>query len=164
MRGQSDIVGPILSDIENPFVPPLVESFDRACAAAGLELLLGMTNYEQGKAEAAVRRMIESRVRGVAVMTSQIDGRLLDAFIQAGIPVVALDAAKTGRGCRSLSILLPRGRRRGRRSPLCQRTSSRCHPTRALAHCLRPSSLRFPAPGTGLRPILSMNLLRLPPR
>ena len=104
VRGQSDIVGLILSDIENPFLPPLVKSFDRACASAGLELLLGMTNYEQGKAEAAVRRMIESRVRGVAVMTSQIDGRLIDGLIQAGIPVVALDAAKTGRGRSSVSI------------------------------------------------------------
>ncbi len=104
VRGQSDIVGLILSDIENPFLPPLVKSFDRACASAGLELLLGMTNYEQGKAESAVRRMIESRVRGVAVMTSQIDGRLIDSLIQAGIPVVALDGAKTGRGRSSLSI------------------------------------------------------------
>ncbi len=104
VRGQSDIVGLILSDIENPFLPPLVKSFDRACASAGLELLLGMTNYEQGKAEAAVRRMIESRVRGVAVMTSQIDGRLIDTLTQAGIPVVVLDAVKTGRGRSSLSI------------------------------------------------------------
>lgn len=104
VRGRSDIVGLLVSNIENPFLPPLIKSFDRACASAGLELLLGMTNYEQGKAESAVRRMIESRVRGVAVMTSQIDGRLIDTLIQAGIPVVAIDAAKTGRGRGCLSI------------------------------------------------------------
>ena len=104
VRGKSDIVGLIVSDIENPFLPPLVKSFDRACAAAGLELLLGMTNYEPRKAEAAVHRMIESRVRGVAVMTSQIDGRLIDALVQADVPVVALDLQRTGKGRSSLSI------------------------------------------------------------
>lgn len=104
VRGKSDIVGLIVSDIENPFLPPLVKSFDRACAAAGLELLLGMTNYEPKKAETAVRRMIESRVRGVAVMTSQIDGRLIEALTQADVPVVALDLPKTGKGKSSLSI------------------------------------------------------------
>ena len=104
VRGKSDIVGLIVSDIENPFLPPLIKSFDRACAAAGLELLLGMTNYEPRKAETAVRRMIESRARGVAVMTSQIDGRLIDALVQADVPVVALDLPKTGKGKSSLSI------------------------------------------------------------
>ena len=104
VRGKSDLVGLIVSDIENPFLPPLVKSFDRACAAAGLELHLGMTNYEPKKAEAAVHRMIEGRVRGVAVMTSQIDGRLIDALVQADVPVVALDLQKTGKGRSSLSI------------------------------------------------------------
>ncbi len=104
VRGKSDIVGLIISDIENPFLPPLVKSFERACAAAGLELFLGMTNYEPRKAEVAVRRMIESRVRGVAVMTSQIDGRLVDSLIQADVPVVALDLPRIGRGKSSVSI------------------------------------------------------------
>lgn len=104
VRGKSDIVGLIVSDIENPFLPPLVKSFDRACATAGLELLLGMTNYDPKKAEAAVHRMIESRVRGVAVMTSQIDGRLIDTLVQADVPVVALDLQKIGKGRSSLSI------------------------------------------------------------
>ncbi len=104
VRGQSDIVGIILSDIENPFLPPLVKSFERAATAAGLEILLGMTNYEQRKAESAVRRMIESRVRGVAVMTSQIDSRLVEAMLQAEVPVVALDWPRVGKGKSSLTI------------------------------------------------------------
>ena len=104
VRGKSDIVGMILSDIGNPFLPPLIKSFERAATAAGLDLLIGMTNYEQRKAESAVRRMIESRVRGVAVMTSQIDSRLVDAMLQAEVPVVALDWPRVGKGKSSLSI------------------------------------------------------------
>ena len=104
VRGHSDTIGLIISDIENPFLPELVKSFERAATAAGLELLLGMTNYEQKKAEAAVRRMIESRVRGVAVMTSQLDGQLIDRLTQAEVPVVLLDSPKCGRLRGAISI------------------------------------------------------------
>ena len=104
VRGHSDTVGLLISDIENPFLPELVKSFERAATGAGLEILLGMTNYEQKKAEAAVRRMIECRVRGVAVMTSQIDGQLIDRLHQAELPVVMLDAPKLARHQGSLAI------------------------------------------------------------
>jgi LacI family transcriptional regulator len=102
VRGQSEIFGMIISDIENPFFPQLVKSFERSCTAAGFELLLGMTNYEQPKAEAAVRRMIENRVRGAAVMTSQLDERLVTQLLKADIPVVSLDSPVIGRNrCRA---------------------------------------------------------------
>ena len=104
VRGHSDTVGLLISDIENPFLPELVKSFERAATGAGLEILLGMTNYEQKKAEAAVRRMIECRVRGVAVMTSQMDGQLIDQLHQAELPVVMLDASTFGRHQGSLAI------------------------------------------------------------
>jgi DNA-binding LacI/PurR family transcriptional regulator len=104
VRGHSDTIGLIISDIENPFLPELVKSFERAATAAGLELLLGMTNYEHKKAEAAVRHMIESRVRGVAVMTSQLDGQLIDRMLQAELPVVLLDSMRAGRLRGGLSI------------------------------------------------------------
>ena len=104
VRGHSDTVGLLISDIENPFLPELVKSFERAATSAGLEILLGMTNYEQKKAEAAVRRMIECRVRGVAVMTSQIDGQLIDRLHRAELPVVMLDAPKVARSQGSVAI------------------------------------------------------------
>ena len=104
VRGHSDTVGLLISDIENPFLPELVKSFERAAAAAGLELLLGMTNYKRNKAEVAVRRMIESRVRGVAVMTSQLDEDLFDRLLQAELPVVMLNAPRVGRLKGSVSV------------------------------------------------------------
>jgi len=104
VRGQSDTFGMIISDIENPFFPQLVKSFERSCSAAGFELLLGMTNYEPPKAEAAVRRMIENRVRGVAVMTSQLDEHLVAQLLKANIPVVSLDSPVIGTNRCSASI------------------------------------------------------------
>ncbi len=104
VRGHSDTVGLIISDIENPFLPELVKSFERAATSAGFEVLLGMTNYEPKKADAAVRRMIECRVNGVAIMTSQIDGQLVNRLVQAELPVVLLDSPKTGRFKGALSV------------------------------------------------------------
>jgi len=104
VRGHSDTYGLIISDIENPFLPELVKSFERAATSAGFEVLLGMTNYELKKAEAAVRRMLESRVSGVAIMTSQLDGQLVDRLLQAELPVVILDSPKASRLQSALSI------------------------------------------------------------
>ncbi len=94
VRGYSDALGLIISDIENPFYPQLIKGFERACHADNLELVLGMTNYEQINAEAAVRRMIEDKVRGVAVMTSQFDSGLVDRLLDRDIPVVRLNDAQ----------------------------------------------------------------------
>ncbi|MBV8864608.1 MAG: LacI family DNA-binding transcriptional regulator, partial [Acidobacteriaceae bacterium] len=76
VRGQSDLLGLIISDIENPFFPELIKSFERACAAERMEVLLCATNYDRNQAKTASRRMLENRVRGVAVMTSQFDREL----------------------------------------------------------------------------------------
>jgi DNA-binding LacI/PurR family transcriptional regulator len=76
VRGQSDLMCLIISDIENPFFADLIKSYERACAARQLEVLLCATNYDLLQAHAAVRRMIENRVRGVAVMISQFHGSM----------------------------------------------------------------------------------------
>ena len=94
VRGYSNALGLIISDIENPFYPQLIKGFERACHAEHLELVLGMTNYEQINAEATVRRMIEDKVRGVAVMTSQFDSRLVDRFLDRDTPVVRLNDSR----------------------------------------------------------------------
>jgi LacI family transcriptional regulator len=70
-RGYSDFLGLIVSDIGNPFFPEVIKSFETAALAKGLDLLLCNTNYSPERAEASARKMIENRVRGVAVMTSE---------------------------------------------------------------------------------------------
>jgi DNA-binding LacI/PurR family transcriptional regulator len=96
VRGCSDALGLIISDIDNPFYPQLIKGFERACHAERLELILGMTNYDRRNAEAAVRRMIEDRVRGVAIMSAEFDSKLVDRLLDRKIPVVRLDALELG--------------------------------------------------------------------
>lgn len=94
VRGYSNALGLIISDIENPFYPQLIKGFERACHAQQLELVLGMTNYEQTSADATVRRMIEDKVRGVAIMSSQFDSKLVDRLLHRDIPVVRLNDSR----------------------------------------------------------------------
>lgn len=99
VRGESNAFGLIISDIENPFFPELIKSFEQACLSEGMETILCTTNYARDQAQKAVRRMLESRVRGVAVMTSQLDGDLLAQLSGNYLPLVLLDSPpkRTGR-------------------------------------------------------------------
>lgn len=91
VRGYSDSMGLIVSDIENPFFPQLIRAFEQACHQQDLGLVLGMTNYERSSAAVAVRRMIEANARGVAIMSTDFDSKLVERLLNRGIPVVSLD-------------------------------------------------------------------------
>jgi len=109
VRGYSNALGLIISDIENPFYPQLIKGFERACHAEHLELVLGMTNYDQTNADAAVRRMIEDKVRGVAIMSAQFDSKLVDRLLDQDIPVVRLNDSRLQRNKSNVRIDYSRG-------------------------------------------------------
>lgn len=90
--GHSDSYGLIISDVENPFFPELIKSFETSAVETGCDILLYSTNYDPERARKAVSRMIENKVLGVAVMTSQLDAALVDELLRLDIPVVRLDA------------------------------------------------------------------------
>ncbi len=90
-RGGSDFLGLIISDIENPFFAELVKAFETLVVKRGLNLLLCATKYDPERTEAAVRTMIENKVRGVAVMTPQAGTEVAEELTAHQIPLVFLD-------------------------------------------------------------------------
>jgi DNA-binding LacI/PurR family transcriptional regulator len=96
VRGRSDLLGLVISDIENPFFPELIKSFEKACSQSRMEVLLCATNYELPQAEKAVTRMLENRVQGVAVMTSQFSRELALHLTKKKVPLVLLSSDKAG--------------------------------------------------------------------
>jgi len=68
--------GLIISDISNPFFPELVKSFDDAAIQHGYEVLVANTDYKSDRMAICVRKMIERKVDGVAIMTSEVDPHL----------------------------------------------------------------------------------------
>lgn len=86
-------LGIIVSDIENPFFPEVIKSFEQRAQQLGYDAILSDTNYDPRRTRRAAERMIEHRVRGVAVMTSEISVRLIHELAHRKIAVAFLDLA-----------------------------------------------------------------------
>lgn len=77
VSGRSRIFGLVVSEITNPFFPEIVQVFENIAVQHGYEILLTSTINDPKRMEVAVRRMIERRVDGVAVMTFGMEEALL---------------------------------------------------------------------------------------
>ncbi|MCI0622172.1 MAG: LacI family transcriptional regulator [Acidobacteria bacterium] len=86
--GQSDLFGLIISEIANPFFPEIIKGFQSAAWEKGFDMLLLNTEYDPKRLESAVRQMIESEVRGVAVMTSAFNDAATKELTLYGLGVV----------------------------------------------------------------------------
>src|ERR687894_2651383 len=71
--GRSSTLGLLISDIANPFFPELVKSIETVAFEKGYEVILANTNYNEERTLSNVRRFIERKVAGVALMTSELD-------------------------------------------------------------------------------------------
>jgi DNA-binding LacI/PurR family transcriptional regulator len=90
---ESRTLGIIVSDIENPFFPEVIKSFETRAQELGYDAILSDTNYDPRKTRKAAERMMEHNVRGVAVMTSEISLRLIHELARRRIAVTFLDLA-----------------------------------------------------------------------
>lgn len=94
--GRSNIIGLLVSDISNPFFPELVKSIEDAAFESGYNVILVNTNYDAGRAADYVRRLIELKVAGVALMTTELDSELIDELARRKVPVVLHNVGTTG--------------------------------------------------------------------
>lgn len=94
--GRSNIIGLLVSDISNPFFPELVKSIEDAAFERGYSVILVNTNYDANRAADDVRRLIELKVAGVALMTTELDLLLIDELASRQVPVVLHNVGITG--------------------------------------------------------------------
>jgi LacI family transcriptional regulator len=95
-RGSSDFLGLVISDIENPFFPEVIKSFENAALKRGFEVLLCATNYQPERTRAAMRKLIQNKVAGVAILTSQMEPEEAADLATNHIPTVFLNSASVG--------------------------------------------------------------------
>lgn len=88
VSGRSRIFGLIVSEIINPFFPEIVQVFETIAVQHHYEILLTSTVNDPKRMEASVRRMIERRVDGVAVMTFGMEELLLEDLKIRNVPLV----------------------------------------------------------------------------
>ena len=105
--------GLILSDLSNPFFPELVKSIHECAHQQGYEITLANTNYDAGRTVASVQRMLEQRVSGVAVMTSEMDAALAERLAAREIAVVFLDVGQVGPYVSNIAVNYEKGIRAG---------------------------------------------------
>jgi len=86
-------LGIVVSDIENPFFPEVIKSFETRAHQLGYDAILSDTNYDPRRTREAAERMMEHKVRGVAVMTSEMSLQLIDELARKKIAVAFLDLA-----------------------------------------------------------------------
>ncbi len=91
VSGKTRIFGLIVSEITNPFFPEIVQSFEDIAVQHNYEILLTSTIHEPKRMESSVRRMIERRVEGVAVLTFGMEESLLADLRFRKVPLVFVD-------------------------------------------------------------------------
>ena len=89
--GRTRLFGLIVSDINNPFFPELIDAFESLAAAQGIEVIFTHTNYDPIRFHNCVRRMIERNVDAIAVMTSEVEEEALQQATTAGVPIVLMN-------------------------------------------------------------------------
>jgi len=102
--GRSRLLGLIISDISNPFFPELMKGFEDVALENNYEVILTNTNYNPERTASCVRRMLERKVEGVALMTSEMDPELIGQLSHGGIPIVFLDVGKARNRISNISV------------------------------------------------------------
>src|SRR5690606_20217827 len=96
VSGRSRMLGVIVSDITNPFFPELLKSFELRAADKQYDLIVTSTDYETSRMSACLRRLLERKVDGVAMMTSEMDLGLIRELSSRGVPMVFMDVGQVG--------------------------------------------------------------------
>jgi LacI family transcriptional regulator len=111
--GRSGLLGLIVSEITNPFFPELIQGFEDIAVENGYEILVSSTNYDPKRMELCIRRMLERKAEGVAVMTFGIERPLFDQLAERNIPLVMVDVGPDRPGVSLLKVDYHHGIRQG---------------------------------------------------
>ena len=106
--GRSDLFGLVISEIANPFFAEIIR-FQSAAWERDFDVLLLNTEYNEKRRDAVVRKLIESDVRGVAIITSSIQDNIVPALTSEGIGIVFCSVMPAGRLVSSVAIDYERG-------------------------------------------------------
>lgn len=91
VSGRSRIFGLIVSEITNPFFPEIVQGFEDIAVQHNYEILTTSTVHDPKRMALSVRRMIERRVEGVAIVTFGMEEELFDDLKSRQVPLVFID-------------------------------------------------------------------------
>ncbi|GAC1432583.1 MAG: DNA-binding transcriptional regulator CytR [Terriglobales bacterium] len=107
--GKSDLFGLVISEIANPFFSEIIRGFQAAAWDRNFDVLLLNTEYDEKRADAAVKKLIENSVRGVAVITSSLPDTVISTLTSKGIAAVTFNPVPVDRLMSTITIDYKRG-------------------------------------------------------
>jgi LacI family transcriptional regulator, galactose operon repressor len=113
VSGKSRVFGLIVSEITNPFFPEIVQTFENLAVENSYEILLTSTVHDPKRMELSVRRMIERRVDGVAILTFGMEESLIQHLRFRKVPLVFVDVGPDLPGVNNIRINYLSGIRQG---------------------------------------------------
>jgi LacI family transcriptional regulator len=113
VSGRSRLLGLIVSEITNPFFPELIQGFEDIAVEHGYEILISSTNYDPRRMSLCIRRMLERRAEGVAVMTFGVEKPLLEQLAERKVPLVFVDVGPERPGISLLRVDYRHGMQQG---------------------------------------------------
>jgi LacI family transcriptional regulator len=90
-RQKAEMIGVVVSDIENPHFTQMVRAVEDAAYRRGYRVLLCNTDENPEKQKSYLQMLAAERVLGVLISPSDPAGEELSELIDLGIPVIAFD-------------------------------------------------------------------------
>ncbi|HUZ95513.1 MAG TPA: LacI family DNA-binding transcriptional regulator [Edaphobacter sp.] len=148
-RRQTQLLGVIVSNLQNPFFAETAQAIEDAAAKHGFQISLMATNFSPDQHRAAVQQLLGARIAGLAIMTSEYDEDARKMVEASGVPTVYLDVGKPGKSVSIIRVDSRGGMQRavehlidlGHRDLLFVRNSQTVSGPPLLSHKLRDQGL-----------------------
>jgi DNA-binding LacI/PurR family transcriptional regulator len=101
VSGRSRLLGLIVSEIT---FPEVIQAFEDVAVEHGYDVLITSTNPDPGRMSLCLRRMLERRVEGVAVMTFRTENLPLEQLVERKVPLVVVDVGPEKPGVSQLKV------------------------------------------------------------
>lgn len=89
--------GLIVTDIQNPFFPELVQAADVAARAIGYSILLGSAAHDEQRALHYLDLMVDRRVDGMIIASSEVSKASWASLAASPVPIVIVNAESPDR-------------------------------------------------------------------
>jgi len=103
-RGRTRLLGLVVSDIMNPFFGEIAQAVRQEAQARGYEVSLASTQFSQTDLVSTIRRLIGMQVAGVAIMSTEMDNRVLEILRAHKMPAVFEDVGTVGETVSNIRI------------------------------------------------------------
>jgi LacI family transcriptional regulator len=90
-------LGLLVSDIKNPFFPEIVRAADSAARAIDYSMLLGGSAFDDQRAVHYLDVMVDQRVDGLIIASSQISGSTWKWLVASPVPAILINAEPADR-------------------------------------------------------------------